>query len=486
VAFSADGRRLASGSGNGTVKVWDAASGQQTHSLYIGEQEDFVFLMTVAFSPDGRRLAAASLNGGVKVWDAATGREILSKGGPSLSLAFSPDGGCLATAGIWSLQVWDAATGQETLTLLGHSGNGYVYGAAFSHDGQRLASAGGDGTVKVWDTVTGQEILTLHGHTGAVRSVAFSSDGRRLASCSEDGTVKVWEATPLTEELRIQREAMSMVQFLFNQPLPDSVLAASTVGVLGGPEGQGPLRAAFALFVARTEPLSRSQVVAAIRHDQTISEPLRQAALAGAARYAESLTAGHAEKLVGDLFEQLLLRSAVLEQIRKDRSLPEPLRQTSLTLAEHWPEDPDAFNNASWQIVRVPGATAEQYAQALRYAEAACRMEPENGNSLNTLGIAQYRAGRYQEALATLTRSDQIHSKVGKGSQPADLAFLAMAQHHLGQNAQARSTFARLRQVMKDPAVAGNQESVGFQREAEALLQERKTPGPASEQKPGP
>ena len=95
------------------------------------------------------------------------------------------------------------------------------------------------------------------------------------------------------------------------------------------------------------------------------------------------------------------------------------------------------------------------YAQALRYAEAACRLEPGNGNHLNTLGVAQYRAGRYQEALATLTRSDQIKSKVPNGSPaPSDLAFLAMAQHRLGKKAEARATLARLIQAMKDPAVA--------------------------------
>jgi WD40 repeat protein len=65
---------------------------------------------------------------------------------------------------------------------------------AWSPDGQRLASAGEDGTVKVWDTATGQETLTLKGHTGRVRSLAWSPDGQRLASAGEDGTVKVWEA----------------------------------------------------------------------------------------------------------------------------------------------------------------------------------------------------------------------------------------------------------------------------------------------------
>ncbi len=485
VAFSPDGRRLACGTDDQTVTVYDSASGQPTLTLRLSDGGGMAGVTAVAFSPDGGRIACGTFQDNVKVWDAATGREILSLEHNFVSgLAFSPDGGRLATTGVMHAAVWDLATGRQTFTLRGHSGKG-IYSIAFSPDGGRIATGGMDGTVKVWDATTGQETLTLPGHLDAALSVSFSPDGRRLASGSSDGTVKVWDATPLTEETRIQREAKGLVQYLFNQPLANPVLAAGTTGTLAGPEGQGPLRAAAALSPAGTQKLSRDQVVAAIRREPTISEPLRQAALAWADYHQESLTTGQVQNLVRSLFEQLLLRSAVLEGIRKDRSLGEPLRQTALALAGQWPEDPDALNNASWQIVCTPGGTAERYAQALRYAEAACRLEPENGNSLNTLGVAQYRAGRYPEALATLTRSDQIHAKTEEGSHPSDLAFLAMAQHRLGRMAEARATFGRLREAMKAPSVAKDEEAQGFQREVEALLQENKTP-PVPESKPRP
>ena len=156
---------------------------------------------SVAFSPDGTRLASASGNGSgtpgepgeVKVWDATSGQEILTLKGHTdrvTSIAFSPDGKRLASASSdRTVKVWDAASGQETLTLKGH--NDGVGSVAFSPDGKRLASGSTDQTVKLWDVTSGQETLTLKGH---VSGVAFSADGKRLVSGSNDGTVKVWDA----------------------------------------------------------------------------------------------------------------------------------------------------------------------------------------------------------------------------------------------------------------------------------------------------
>jgi WD40 repeat protein/serine/threonine protein kinase len=214
VAFSPDGKRLATASADKTAKVWDATTGEELLTLH-GHTGG---VSSVAFSPGGKRLATASADGTVKVWDVRTGKEqfncqheggvillpvpgdIQPWGAKSHRVAFSPNGKRLASAnGGKAVKVLDAVTGQEQLNLRGHTNS--VWDVCFSPGGERLASASADGTVKVWDVQTGQELLTLKGHTTSVDSIVFSPDGKRLASASVDGTVKVWAAAKRQEHL---------------------------------------------------------------------------------------------------------------------------------------------------------------------------------------------------------------------------------------------------------------------------------------------
>jgi WD40 repeat protein len=181
VEFSPDGKRIASGSDDTTVKVWDAATGQEIFTL----KGDLGPVKSVAFSRDGKRIASVGYR---RVWDAATAirqrRAVPSQSYNSI------------------VKVWDAATGQEILTFTGHTES--VSSLAFSPDGKRIASASADKTVKVWDAATGRETLTLKGQTDWVSSVAFSPDGKRIASGIIDDTVKVWDATTGQETLTVK------------------------------------------------------------------------------------------------------------------------------------------------------------------------------------------------------------------------------------------------------------------------------------------
>jgi WD40 repeat protein len=151
-------------------------------------------IWTVSFSPDGKTLASGGVDQTIKLWDTTTGRQLRTLVATSsvLSIVFSPDGNLIASGYSGdTIGLWDVATGDLRRTFTGHSEA--IISVAFSPDGQTLASGSADLSIKLWDVATGQERRTLTGHSERISAVAFSPDGRTLASASRDSTIRLWD-----------------------------------------------------------------------------------------------------------------------------------------------------------------------------------------------------------------------------------------------------------------------------------------------------
>ncbi len=190
--FSPDEHMLASGSNDGSIKLWDVESGAL---LWAGWHTKGI--MRLAFSPDGRLLASGAVDATVRLWEASLGTPLEELLHPSAvgSLAWSPDGHLLASGDVAGMiRLWEIPLGGRTScvqTLAGH--RMWVPRLVFSPDGSRLASASWDNTVKLWELASGRCLQTLVEHTERVEALAWSPDGGMLASGGLDHTIRLWE-----------------------------------------------------------------------------------------------------------------------------------------------------------------------------------------------------------------------------------------------------------------------------------------------------
>jgi WD40 repeat protein len=189
LVFAPDAKTLASAGPDNTVRLWEVASRRQVATLAGGH--------VLHFCCEGKRLAARGKDGKVLVWDVASRQPLpsppFSLSGEVKCCAFSPDGTRMALGDTnKKVRLWDVATGKVT-ELVGHTA--WVRGVAFSPDGKRLASCSHDGTAILWDIATGSRIVPLPAHHAQVTAVAFSPDGQLVATGSDDATIKLWNTT---------------------------------------------------------------------------------------------------------------------------------------------------------------------------------------------------------------------------------------------------------------------------------------------------
>jgi tetratricopeptide (TPR) repeat protein len=195
------------------------------------------------------------------------------------------------------------------------------------------------------------------------------------------------------------------------------------------------------------------------------------------------------------LFTKPLRKADVIDYLRTSPTISPPARDQALALVDRYREQtrPERFYQASWAVVRQRYFNALPYQFALRQAETACHLAPEQGRYRTALGAAQYRAGRYPEALASLTQAEQLHRAAAAGlalwptpylpaltalwqadqlrqTIPANLVFLALTHHRLGQEEQARAVLIRLREAVQQARFNKDEETHELLREAQAVL----------------
>jgi WD40 repeat protein/uncharacterized caspase-like protein len=240
IAFSPDGRLMASAGYDKTVKLWDVTTGRELRAL-LGHTDA---ISAIAFSPDGRLLASVEDRGTVKLWDVVTGRELRAFDGRAAvsALAFSSDGRWLAAGSLETVNIWDVSTGQKAefrtrrldeiwrterldefvSQLL--TQRGQVLAVTFRENGHWLAARKEDKTVILWEGPRGDERYSLAGHTGEITAIAFSPNGRLMASGSKDKTIKLWDVASGREIFTLSGHADGISAVVFS---PDGRYLAS-------------------------------------------------------------------------------------------------------------------------------------------------------------------------------------------------------------------------------------------------------------------
>jgi serine/threonine protein kinase/WD40 repeat protein len=457
-AFNATGTRVA-GFGWGEVTLSNTITGTELWSKFISLEE----INGGAFTPDGTRIAAIDREGQIHFLNAENGKVIRTQKVPSngVAIAYRPDGSILSIGSLDGfIRHFHPATGQLIREWRAHDGP--IRCMAFSPDGKWILSGSATGSfelpnmpvtvdrkvaaadVRIWSADNGTLVKEYYSGPQNVLSVAFARDGGRLAWICADGSVQITNAPP-ENDLHSANVAITT-----NEPFTAMAFNFDTSRLaVASPSGVHIFNVRTGDDLAVLSPGMQEMYSAATWrgetlmtsgwHLQLVAYEVEPPDCDANERYLASTS----KALVGPIGTDV---SKTLDDLEKRNDLPDEIRQAALRMARARDPHPKYLASAAWAILRDAERTKDDYAEALRLMEIACRVRPDSTGLRHGLGVAQFRAGQWANALATLTVDENAQRVVQNSGHTAQedtpdvLLIAAMCHWFLGEKELAART----------------------------------------------
>ena len=480
VALSADGRRLAVKDEIGRLRLYDTDSGALLSTLGRADDE----ISCVGVDRQAARIVAGSDDGRIQVWDTAATVMLADLDGLSEGIKgvrFSADSSQVVAHSSDEVIIWRSDSAYDPMALAAMERaleNNVLVSEAVAaiRVDESLERGTAERASRMLDSrFDSPAFLDASSRRIALRPGANPEDYRRALRFAELAVARaawsdLYQQTLGFAQYRNGMDAEALRSFHLENP-----------GATGERSPNALVAAFSAMALARLG--RRSESLRALGEFLEAQSAAPHLDLLTLAREVESVVLGprsaSARELVDRLFGELKVSDDVAGRLRLEPGLDPETREVALQLAKLRQDNPHALNGAAWDVVMTPGRTEEEYRSALRWASAACRLDPKHPDLNHTLGVAQYRVGNYEAALRSLEASEKGYVTARKRSQPANTVFIAMSLWRLGRREEARQTLSGLEREIVLPANAGDAEMLRFMDEARQLIGRRGT-GPSA------